>query len=362
MQKIGFVTTTDFSYNKFLYPLLKSISGHYEIYVFSPQTESLNKLSKINYLKFNVSRQPSLFGDVSSLISLQKLILKHDIEYIHSIMPKTGFLASITCLILGKKHIHTFTGQVWTNFSGLKRFFYKAIDYIIINKSLHVFCDSHTQKNYLQKEGLDPKDKLEVIWNGSINGVNLSQFKPNENIKQDLKKSLNISKNTKILLYVGRINKDKGIETIVSLSTILSNQYIILIVGENESDYDLDKCQNIHYIGYKENVAPYYCLADALLLPSKREGFGSVVLEASAVNIPTFCSDIYGLQDSVKHGVNGFKHPLGDYIELNNQILNFFEGKENLATSFNSRDYIKSNFDQSVFLKKFAKSYFSVTS
>ena len=362
MQKIGFVTTTDFSYNKFLYPLLKGLSKDYDIYVFSPQIEPLNEISNINYVKFYVNRRPNLFSDLSSLLKLMKLISEHEIEYIHSIMPKTGLLASISCLILRKKHIHTFTGQVWANFSGLIRFFYRMIDYLIINRSFHVFCDSHTQKKYLQKEGLDPSKKLEVIWNGSINGINLSQFKPNEHNKKTLKEELNIAKSTKVLLFVGRLNKDKGIETIIKLSTILSDQYIILIVGKNENNYELSKYQNILYVGFKENVTPYYCLADALLLPSKREGFGSVVLEASAFNIPTFCSDIYGLQDSVKHGVNGFKHSIGDYLELNKHILNFFEGNKGLAESFNSRIYIKENFDQLTFLKKFINSYKSITS
>jgi len=155
----------------------------------------------------------------------------------------------------------------------------------------------------------------------------MSRFNPDRwslSIKQKLRQSLSIAASSKIIIFVGRISPDKGIAELISaFNELLSINYDVdlLLVGPYDQDcggkssLDLNnvrQCSKIHYVGYTECPESYLAISDIFCLPSYREGFGTVVIEAAAMGIPTVGTKINGLIDAVADGETGVLVPPRD--------------------------------------------------
>tara|TARA_Y100001968_G_scaffold186292_1_gene170656 strand:- start:1566 stop:2474 length:909 start_codon:yes stop_codon:yes gene_type:complete len=257
-----------------------------------------------------------------------------------SFTPKAGFINALTFLLPGK-NIHYFTGQRWALYSGFKRKLFKLFDRMIINFSFHTYCDSYSQAQYIsnQLQSITPT----VIGSGSVSGVDIGLYKKtNFPFEQLLSSSEVLPKNLIDLLasnkketiqlfgFVGRITRDKGIFELISAfrlhSKVYSNSYLILI-GPNELELsvleELISYKNIFYIDYTNKVRLYLPCFTSLVLPSYREGFGKVLLEAAACSVPSIATEIPGPIDFVSHMRNGYLIPPKDVSSLKN-ALDFF--------------------------------------
>ena len=123
-----------------------------------------------------------------------------------------------------------------------------------------------------------------------------------------------ISHNTFVFLYLGRINKDKGIkDLLIAFEKISwSHDAMLIMVGslEDKTFINVLKNQKILYFNHTSKPEHWFSAADILCLPSYREGFGTVIIEAAACGIPSLCSKIYGLKDAINEKKTGFFHKL----------------------------------------------------
>lgn len=205
-KKVCFVASSPQSINAFLKNFIDIFfKNKYEIYLisnFSVTTENLilsrflkkyNK-KKIKKIHIPFKRKPSIFLDIFCLIMLIKFFLKNRINLQISITPKAGFLSSLAgTLTRNRNRFHIFTGQVWYNKYGIKRYLLKIVDKIIANFNPVSLADSHSQKDFLISEGIFSKlnNKLHVISKGSICGVDTNKFvKCSLKKKQLLKKKI----------------------------------------------------------------------------------------------------------------------------------------------------------------------------
>lgn len=105
--------------------------------------------------------------------------------------------------------------------------------------------------------------------------------------------------------FVGRITRDKGINELLSAFLKLEDRSKLLLVGDIEKDNKLEenllaKAQNdsrVCFHSFASDIERYYAAIDVLILPSYREGFGNVVIEAGAVGTPAIVSNIPGPVD-----------------------------------------------------------------
>ena len=95
-------------------------------------------------------------------------------------------MAGFICRV--KSRLHYFTGQVWVTRKGFQRLFLRNIDRLMGFMATHVLTDSNSQKNFLEDEKIIKKGRLKVLANGSICGVDTSQFKPDSNLKKKVRK------------------------------------------------------------------------------------------------------------------------------------------------------------------------------
>lgn len=280
----------------------------------------------------NIPRALSPLQDFIALLRLTLFFLKHRFEIVHSTTPKAGLLSALAAYISGVPiRLHTFTGQSWIMLKGIMRWAGRFADKVIGLLNTKCYADSWSQADFLITEGIIPAEKLSVIGHGSLAGVDMERFNPDRwpvSQKQAFRNSLGIGSSSKIIIFVGRISPDKGItELVTAFFELLRMNYDVnlLLVGPHDKDCggvdslglnEIEQYSRIHYTGYTECPEKYLAIADIFCLPSYREGFGTVVIEAAAMGLPTVGTAIYGLTDAVVDEITGLLVPPRDVTAL----------------------------------------------
>jgi glycosyltransferase involved in cell wall biosynthesis len=169
-----------------------------------------------------------------------------------------------------------------------------------------------------------------MLGSGSISGVDHDIFKSNEVIRAENRKKFLISEDICLFLYVGRISKDKGIYDLLKAFAELKKKYrniALWIVGPDEEGIaeklnyqDPELYSSINWIGLSSNPEIYMASADILLLPSYREGFGTVIIEAASCSLPTIAYKIDGVIDAIVDGQTGLLVKKGDIRDFRNKM------------------------------------------
>ena len=290
----------------------------------------------VRFIHVDIARKVSLWFDLVALFQLFCIFHKEHFDVVHSITPKAGLLGMLAAFSTGVSHrVHTFTGQVWANKKGMARWGLKAIDYIIAIFATRLLADSLSQRQFLITQHVVKKDKIVVLGNGSACGVDIKRFKPNLAMRRQVRSSLAIPDNAIVYLFLGRLNKDKGILDLAHAFSDLAGNLTdihLLVVGPDEGGMDkaleliLFKYKFLfHRIGYTNKPEDYMASADVICLPSYREGFGSAIIEAAAVGVPAVASNIYGLVDAVENGETGILHAPKNIQEISVALLTLAE-------------------------------------
>ena len=267
----------------------------------------------------NISRSVSLMQDLFALLRLFKIFKGEQFDAVHSITPKAGLLAMLAALAAGVPvRIHTFTGQVWANKSGVVRWGLKALDKLIAKCATGLLTDSFSQRLFLINEKIVQSDRILVLGNGSVCGVDVDRFKPNLVKRLQIRSELSIPEDGIVCLYLGRLNPDKGVQDLAAaFASFAANtpHAHLMVVGPDEGGMSevlqsvLRNCSDqYHRIGFTNKPEDYMAAADIFCLPSYREGFGSVLIEAAAAGVPALASNIYGITDAVVNGRTGLLH------------------------------------------------------
>ncbi len=336
--------------------LICKLDQRYKVTLIADFTSSDIKLKHIpesvELVNLQIQREISLFRDLISLYKLLRLFYKENFLIVHSITPKAGLLVALSSFIMGIPiRIHTFTGQVWLTQSGLKRKILRSCDRIISYLSSLILVDSLSQQQFLLEEKIIKTNDSLVIGKGSISGVNLNRFTYDALSRSRLRKKLNPSQ-SKIILFLGRLKKDKGIFDLVEAYRILREEGLAIglwIVGPDEENINanLSDLDDIVIIPYTSEPELYMTSADVFCLPSYREGFGNVVIEAAACGIPSIVNKIYGLTDAVIENETGlFSEPqsIDSLVSKLRKILNDDTLRNDLGR--NALERVKKDFCQ----------------
>ncbi len=278
-----------------------------------------------------IERKVSVWKDFLALLCLTRQLKQGHFDAVISLTPKAGLLAMLAGWVSRTPlRIHIFTGQVWAARVGVSRWFLKRLDSLTAHLATEVLADSESQRQFLISEDVVTAARSAVIGCGSVSGVDGTRFRPDPLARIAIRKSLRVSDQDTLLLFLGRLNPDKGIldlgAAFVGLSKIISGVHL-LVVGSDEASMRRllkSKCHSIpdhlHFIEHTVAPETYMAAADILCLPSYREGFGTVVIEAAAVGVPAVASRIYGLTDAIVDGETGLLHAPGDIEELQRHL------------------------------------------
>jgi glycosyltransferase involved in cell wall biosynthesis len=325
----------------------------------------LRDLVGSNFIPVKMVREINPIQDLLSLIMLVKVFRQGEFDIVHSTTPKAGLLCAIAGKIAGVKvRLHTYTGQPWVTMQGIKRQILKFCDRVIGALNTRCYTDSFSQQKFLVEQGVVKSEKISVLGHGSFAGVDLKRFDASRFPRSErvtLKAELQIEAGSKVVIFVGRITKEKGVSELVEAFERLIVEGLdlyLLLVGPFEPDGAaiIDSVSNISVkdriktVGFSNVPEKYMAVADMLCLPSYREGFGTVVIEAAAMGLPTVGTSIYGLSDAVVDGQTGFLVPVGDSASLANSIRSLItDDRLLMEMSKSARERAQTIFDSKLY-------------
>lgn len=302
--------------------------------------KSLAESEGVEYRDIDMRREISPLNDIKSLWRLIKLFRKERPDIVHANTPKGALLGLLAAWITRVPHrIYNVNGLRFETATGKLRRLLVSMEKIACACANKVIPQSNGVADVVRREHITKKP-LNVLHNGSGNGVDISHFDPE---LQEVK-----SKATEIrgdfsgvsFVFVGRLVGDKGVNELVEAFDRLSSEcgdVKLHLVGPREEKLDPVSAktssiieQNVRIIehGAQKDVRPFLSAADIFVLPSYREGFPNVVLEASAMGLPCIVSDVNGATDAIQNGVNGLIIPKRDSEALYNAMQKLVSDKE----------------------------------
>lgn len=317
----------------------------------------------IETIDLEMTREITPVKDLSSLYKLYKILKREKPFIVHSHTPKAGIVGMMAAKMAGVKHrLHTVAGLPLVEATGTKRVILNQVERLTYACATKVYPNSKGLEEIILEHKFTKPDKLKVLANGSSNGINTSIFDPqviSDVKKEQLKTDLGLQPNDLVLVFVGRIVRDKGINELMEAFHELSEQYAqlkLLMVGPYEEDLDpisteaikeIETNKAIISLGWQDDVRPYFAISDVLVFPSYREGFPNVVLQAGAMGLASMVSNINGCNEIIEEGVNGKIIPVKDAPAIKKAIEYMIENpKETEQMKATARDIIVSRYDQ----------------
>ncbi len=319
------------------------------------------------------TRQITPFQDLICIWKLIRLFKREKPDIVHTHTPKAGLLGMIAAKLSGQKiRIHTIAGIPYMVAEGRKKGLLEKVEKRTYDFATEVWPNSLGLKSFVLAQGLCPESKLRMIGKGSSNGVDLNKFNRNalkENHLVAATMRILPGENDFIILAVGRLVKDKGIQELVEafLESKIVDRSKLVILGSFEQDLDplspelmsiIESNPRIVQINWSDHVAHYMALSDLLVHASHREGFPNVLLEAGAMQLPIICSDIIGNRDIITQQKTGLIFPPKDKAVLKEAMEFAFVKREKMA-EMAERLYaeIVENYDRSIIHNELLSNY-----
>lgn len=369
MKKICYIATIPFTIRSFFMDQMIYLAKNgFEVNVICGFDEKLQEDlgEDAKYICCNMPRGINLLQSIKSVLFLLRIFRIEKFDLVQYCTSNAGLYASIAAFInrVPIRNYHLM-GLRYQGEKGLKRLILKQIEKLTCLLSTHIECVSKSNLEVAIEEGIFARNKGAIIWNGSTGGVNLEKFNLSKKaaLRKEMRDSLKITEDDIVFGYIGRINVDKGINELLwafRKLTMESRTDIKLILAGNIEDKQLfnkeifdwaEDSENVYFLPNKNDVERYYSLIDVLVFPSYREGFGNVIIEAEAMEVPVIASQIPGPIDAMVPGKTGLFVKAKDgedlYLKMH-AMLSKEVRQDNIQYSLH---FVKENFDSDILCK-----------
>jgi len=299
--------------------------------------ELKNMFPGVNIFIIPVVRNISITRDINALWSYFRLFKQQKFDIIHLHTPKAGLLGSIAGrLLFHSKIVFHLHGLVSLKFNKLKPSITLFMEWIPLLLSHKVICVSKSLSSFCINKRLISKDKISVLLNGSINGIDHTGRFNRELLNNELPQlEAEIKPNNQFVIgFLGRMCEDKGLVDTIKTANLLSTSIpdlMMVFVGPNEMECDFHNYLETHltvpFKYYPRTKQPELFIAafDLMLFPSYREGFGLVAAEANSLEIPVIAYDIPGLQDAIENNITGSLVEAGNVNKIVDAIIFYYQ-------------------------------------
>lgn len=321
--------------------------GGYEMHLIctpGDEIEAFAERNGVHYYPAQIERRPSPWRDLKALIKIFNYIRKNKIDVVISHQEKSRLLGTLSAWLLRVPvRIIYAHGVLLDTMRGAKRRFFLAEGKMVSRMAHKVVCVSPSVMSRRVEIGMDILQKQVLIGHGTCNGIDtIGKFNPNLitiNEKAAIKNKLGLSDEDFVVGFCGRLVRDKGVTELAKAIEILAERHPamsikLLVIGAFENRdavpqstaYFLQNSPLVVYTGrvpYDE-IQKYYTPMNVIVLPSYREGFPTVVLEAGAMVVPAVVSRSTGCIDSIVENETGLYADI-EPNDIADKIERFFE-------------------------------------
>ncbi len=366
--RIVFVSTVGGTHRAFLKGQVDFLQKKgFEIHLIANPDEALTECGTwpgVTVWGVSMSRQIRPLQDLLAVFHLIILFQKIRPDIANLSTPKAAFLGSIAACFY-KKAISIFfvRGSLTASQRGWSTMLNKQVERLTACLCDEVVCVSHSLLNFLRQQGVIPKHRGQVIGNGMSNGINTNRFCKSK------KEALRNLRQEPVVGFVGRITKEKGIDSLISAWKQLRLTFPtikLLLVGRWDNDSpvtdatktELLRNADITITGFTRDVVPYYEQMDVFVFPSLREGFPNAPMEASSMELPIVATRAIGTNDAIIDGLTGTLVDPNSPRDLATAITRYLEnsplGKKHGEAG---RERVVKNFSQDFVWQAFCKFY-----
>ncbi|MFK0240446.1 glycosyltransferase family 4 protein [Microbacterium sp. NPDC090281] len=329
----------------------KLAADGWEVHVASSPGERLEALGSepgVTVHPLPMAREIDVARDIRGLRDWMRLIrhLRPDAVFVGT--PKAGLLGITAARLLGvRTRVYHLRGLRLETAAGTTRRVLTIMERLTIRLATKTLAVSPSLRQRVVSLGLASESRVTVRGHGSSNGVDVDRFAPGNAAAR----VEGLLPDVPVIGFVGRLNHDKGLEVLAEACRILDAErveYQLLIVGGIDGA-ELDSFSLLRrapiVLGAVADTSMYYPLMRALCLPTLREGFPNVVLEAGATGIAVVTTDATGAVDSVIPERTGLMVPAGDAQQLAVALRRVVEDPS-LAAGLGAaaRDFVVENF------------------
>lgn len=270
-----------------------------------------------------LQREVSPIDDARSVRRMREIIRELRPHILHTHTAKAGAIARAAALVSGAARppilVHTFHGHVLKGyFDPVRTRFFEEVERSLARVTDALVAVSPEVRDELVAAGIAPREKFSVI----RLGIPLEERLGDATADLDYRRLYGISESAFVVGWVGRMTDVKDTDAVLEIVRAARDrglEAVLVMVGDGpdrvrleQLAHDIGIARSTFFVGYQPEVAGYYRLFDAFLLPSVNEGTPVSAIEALASGTPVVATRVGGVPDVVRDGEDGFLFEPGD--------------------------------------------------
>jgi glycosyltransferase involved in cell wall biosynthesis len=279
-----------------------------------------------------LGREISPLRDVIATLRLARLIRRERPDILHTHTAKAGTVGRVAALLAGRKGppivVHTFHGHVLRGYFGPRRsLVFRLLECWLAGRTTALIAVSPQVRDDLVALHVAPPERFVVIRLGIELDERVAGAKDG---RLESRRYLGIPANRFAVGWIGRMTGVKRTDDVLVAFKRLREGGVdacLCMVGDGPDRAQLERrahelgiVKDTLFLGYQEDVAPFYAAFDALVLPSSNEGTPVSAIEALAAGRPVVATRVGGVPDVVEEGEDGFLVELGATDELADRL------------------------------------------
>lgn len=286
--------------------------------------------------------------DVRVVSALRRLIESHQIDLIHT----HNYRATLLAHTAAKQTpvVNTCHGQITE--SSLRLKFWQSLEIMAMRRQTITIACSDFVRHWLLSRGLK-SDRVETVYNATPEPPTLSS--------DITRASLGIRGDSLVVLYAGRLINGKGLDTLLHGAARVPKAHVVLL-GEGDARAALESlAQSLgartYFSGFVASPAPYYALADLIVLPSHMEALPMSLLEAMAHGKAVIASNVGGIPEVVTDGETGILVEPGDVNGFMQALVSLKDPDRRHIMGRNARARWQEHFTLDLFAERLMRAY-----